>query len=350
MSAPFVGCGDDNRLRRRQPAATTTTGCDDGVAHDVRTLARGRAGPTGYDFGVKLAITGERLARVVDVVEGELTFGRSGKNDVVLDGAEISARHARLVKRGAHVFIADLASDHGTWVNGGKLAGPHALAPGDEIAIGHYRIEVHAEISRVLPRNPPPPPLRPRDGVEAQLLAQIAARDAGSRDVYADWLDDRGLQREAEFVRAQDELVQLRAPIARDRQREVSAAAVELDPRWRLAVSRPAIERCAPEFAFRCPKDWGTLARTDDPGVRFCSSCTKPVYYAATVAEARERAANRECVALDLTAARRDGDLDAPYGRHCVACGFTAGTYGQPICARCGADLPNRPMMVGAIA
>jgi len=303
---------------------------------------------------VKLAITGERLARVVDVVEGELTFGSSGKNDVVLDGADVSPRHARLIKRGKRVIFADLASDHGTWVNGGKLAEPHALTPGDRIAIGHYRIEVHAEISRVLPRTPPPPPFTPRDVVETQLLAQIEARDVGSREVYADWLDDHGLQREAEFVRAQDELVQLRtsgAPRLRDeRQREVSAAAAELDVRWRLAVSRPAIERCAPDFAFRCPKEWGALARTADPAVRFCSQCTKPVYYAASVAEARDRAANHECVALDLTAARGDGDLDEPYGRTCIACGFVAGTWGQPSCARCGADLPNRPMMVGAIA
>jgi uncharacterized protein (TIGR02996 family) len=303
---------------------------------------------------VKLAITGERWSRIVELVEGELTFGRSGKNDIVLDGAEVSPRHARLVKRDSHAFIADLASDHGTWINGARLLAAHTLAVGDEIQIGHYRMEVRADTSRVMPHKPPAPPFSPRDPTEGQLLAQIAAREPGSREVYADWLGDRGLPRDAEFVRAQDELVQLRtgsAPfVLHARQREVAATAAELDPRWRLAVSRAEIERCAPEFAFRCPQDWGALAPTAEPGVRYCSSCTKPVYYAATVAEARERAANRECVALDLTAVRRDHDLDAPYGRRCGACGFVAGTYGRPICARCGAEISNRPMMVGMIA
>jgi len=241
--------------------------------------------------------------------------------------------------RGPRAILADLESCNGTWVNGARLVEPHVLANGDEIQIGGHRLEVRVDITRVLPHTPPPPPVSPRDATETQLLAQIAAREPGSREVYADWLGDRGRERESAFVRAQDDLVQLRA---RD--------AAGFDARWRLQISRPAIERCAPEFAFRCPKDWGALAPTKAPAVRFCSGCAKPVYYAATVAEARERAANRECVALDLTAARRDNDLAAPYGRTCETCGFVAGTSGRSICMPCGAQMPNRPMMVGMVA
>ena len=76
---------------------------------------------------LQLAIAGELSLRLVDVVEGELTFGRAGQNDIVLAGSEVSPRHARLIVRGARLTIADLASDNGTWLNGARLAEPHLL-------------------------------------------------------------------------------------------------------------------------------------------------------------------------------------------------------------------------------
>ena len=318
-----------------------------GDAHDVSNLARGTSAPTGYDFGVKLAIPG---GRVVDLVEGELTIGRSDKNDIVLADPTVSPRHARIIKRGPRVILADLSSDNGTWVNGHLVLEPHRLTCDDRIEIGRVAIEVIETLTRVEPTMAPLPPFTPRDATEAQLLGQITAREPGSREVYADWLGDRGLVREAGFVRAQDELVQLTA--GAPRRHEIAEDAAAFDARWRLQISRPEIERCAREFEFQCPKEWGALAPTKDPAVRFCSSCTKPVYYAATVAEARERAANRECVALDLTAVRRDNDLSAPYGRTCDACGFVAGTRGKPICMRCGAQMPSPPpmMMLGRVS
>ncbi len=303
---------------------------------------------------LQLAIAGELSLRLVDVVEGELTFGRAGQNDIVLAGSEVSPRHARLIVRGARLTIADLASDNGTWLNGARLAEPHLLVAGDRIQIGHYAITLNSMSTRITPKQQPPPrPFVPRDPTEAQLLAQIASREPGSREVYADWLDDRELSRDAEFVRAQDELVQLRVGTTKAhgaRTAEVGALAAELSFAWCRHVGRNPIERCAPEFAFRCPKEWGALAPTEDPGVRYCSGCAKPVYYAASVAEARERAANHECVALDLSASRRDRDLDAPYGRACPTCNFISGRHGAPACVRCGAEISYAPTMVGMIA
>ena len=305
---------------------------------------------------LQLAITGEGIDRLVDLKEGELTIGRSGLNTIVLDDGAISPRHARIIQRGPQTILADLHSDNGTYVNGERLCEPHALTVGDHVQIGYVAIDVRAKTSQLPPPTPPPGPPRfsPRGPDEAALLAQIATNEPGSRDVYADWLDDHGHARDAGFMRAQDELVQLRAKDDKQalevRQREVGATASRLDYRWRRHVSRSVIERCAREFAFRCPKEWGALAPTDDPGVRFCNGCQKPVYYVASIGEGRERAANNECVALDLAAERRDKDLDAPYGRACPHCHYVAGSYNRQVCARCGTALPAVPMMLGAIA
>jgi uncharacterized protein (TIGR02996 family) len=286
---------------------------------------------------LRLAIIGPYFERVVDVREGELVFGRAEQNDVVLAHPTVSPRHARLVARGPRVIIADLASDNGTWINGHRLDGPHPLAVGDRIEIGRYAIT--ASDARAVHE---PPGLAHHDATEAALLAQIAAGDHDSRPVYADWLEERAHSREAAFVRAQDELVALRI------RRDDVVTPADAPFRWRAAIARPPIEAC--DFDFECPKEWGSLAPTAQPGVRMCGACKKPVYYCDSVADAREHAANARCVALDLSAARIDDDLGPPYGETCEGCGTVAGEIGSVKCASCGKALRVYTMRMGMVA
>ena len=66
-----------------------------------------------------------------------LTIGRAGQNDVSIDGDEFaSARHARFEPRQDGVWLHDLGSSNGTFVNGSRLTRPRKLAPGDLIRIG----------------------------------------------------------------------------------------------------------------------------------------------------------------------------------------------------------------------
>ena len=60
-----------------------------------------------------------------------VTLGRGGQNDLVLDGDEFaSARHARIEVRGDGVWVQDLESTNGTYVNGTRVAGAQRLEPG----------------------------------------------------------------------------------------------------------------------------------------------------------------------------------------------------------------------------
>jgi hypothetical protein len=66
-----------------------------------------------------------------------LTVGRSERNDVELRGDDFaSAEHARVEPRGDGVWLTDVGSTNGTFVNGARLERPRRLAPGDVIRIG----------------------------------------------------------------------------------------------------------------------------------------------------------------------------------------------------------------------
>jgi FHA domain len=66
-----------------------------------------------------------------------LTVGRSGDNDLPLDGDEYaSAHHARFEPRRDGVYLEDVGSTNGTYVNGVRLTREQRLTPGDLIRIG----------------------------------------------------------------------------------------------------------------------------------------------------------------------------------------------------------------------
>jgi pSer/pThr/pTyr-binding forkhead associated (FHA) protein len=66
-----------------------------------------------------------------------VTLGRSSENDLVLDTDEFaSVHHARIEPRRDGVWVEDLESTNGTFVNGIKLTRPQKLTPGDVIRVG----------------------------------------------------------------------------------------------------------------------------------------------------------------------------------------------------------------------
>jgi pSer/pThr/pTyr-binding forkhead associated (FHA) protein len=66
-----------------------------------------------------------------------VTMGRSIENDLVLDTDEFaSVHHARIQPRRDGVWLEDLESTNGTFLNGAKLTRPQKLTPGDVIRVG----------------------------------------------------------------------------------------------------------------------------------------------------------------------------------------------------------------------
>jgi hypothetical protein len=78
-----------------------------------------------------------------EVNSAPLTIGRGGQNDLVLSGDEFaSARHVRVEARRDGVWVQDLGSTNGTYVNGSRVAGAQRLAPGDVLRVGETDLRV----------------------------------------------------------------------------------------------------------------------------------------------------------------------------------------------------------------
>jgi hypothetical protein len=70
-----------------------------------------------------------------------ITFGRAPQNDVTLAGDDYaSARHARIEPRRDGVWVEDVGSTNGTFLNGIKLTRPRKLSPGDVVRIGETEV------------------------------------------------------------------------------------------------------------------------------------------------------------------------------------------------------------------
>ena len=78
----------------------------------------------------------------VYVQKDRTTLGRKPGNDIVLDNMVVSGQHCAFDLVGlADVFVVDLGSTNGTYVNGHMIRQRTLLADGDVISIGHFRIK-----------------------------------------------------------------------------------------------------------------------------------------------------------------------------------------------------------------
>jgi hypothetical protein len=65
-----------------------------------------------------------------------LTIGRDPHNDITISDPQVSRQHARIVRQGDLMVLEDVGSTNGTFANGVRLIGPHALTNGDVIGLG----------------------------------------------------------------------------------------------------------------------------------------------------------------------------------------------------------------------
>jgi pSer/pThr/pTyr-binding forkhead associated (FHA) protein len=70
-----------------------------------------------------------------------LTFGRGTQNDVQLQRDEYaSSTHARIEPRRDGVWLEDIGSTNGTYLNGIRLTRPKRLTAGDIVRIGETEL------------------------------------------------------------------------------------------------------------------------------------------------------------------------------------------------------------------
>ncbi|MFN7974648.1 MAG: FHA domain-containing protein [Acidobacteriota bacterium] len=74
--------------------------------------------------------------------KGVITVGRVEGNDIVLPTGEISRRHVRIGLKDGRVFVEDMGSSNGTFVNAQKIGGQVLLGPNDVARIGPWEFKL----------------------------------------------------------------------------------------------------------------------------------------------------------------------------------------------------------------
>jgi pSer/pThr/pTyr-binding forkhead associated (FHA) protein len=124
------------------------------------------------------------VIKEVQLTKDRTTLGRRPYNDIVIDNLAVSGEHAVLQMSGSEVYLEDLNSTNGTYING-KAVKKQLLQNNDTVEIGKYKIKFINEVAgptfektMILKPGtvmPPPQPKAPAAGGPAQPATEAAA-------------------------------------------------------------------------------------------------------------------------------------------------------------------------------
>ena len=80
------------------------------------------------------------VIKEVQLTKDRTTLGRRPYNDIVIDNLAVSGEHAVMQMSGNEVYLEDLNSTNGTYING-KAAKKQLLQHNDTVEIGKYKIK-----------------------------------------------------------------------------------------------------------------------------------------------------------------------------------------------------------------
>jgi pSer/pThr/pTyr-binding forkhead associated (FHA) protein len=72
----------------------------------------------------------------------EVTVGRAAGCQVTVDDTYVSQLHARVFSRDGKLYVEDLGSTNGTYLNRKKVSGPIAMQRGDRLQVGNTVMEL----------------------------------------------------------------------------------------------------------------------------------------------------------------------------------------------------------------
>lgn len=114
-----------------------------GVVAGSAARARASVAAPPAEGGGRLRVVGPDGSERSTEVRSETTVGRApGCGIPLADDKFASSLHARLWVQGGRLWVEDLGSTNGTWLNGERLSGPRPLTRGDRVQVGRTVLEV----------------------------------------------------------------------------------------------------------------------------------------------------------------------------------------------------------------
>jgi len=125
-------------LREPKPAPTPAAGPMPAAAAAAPTVTVGKPGPE------RLVVAEPREWKGLEfAVADEMTVGRAAGCGVSLpDDTFVSQLHARVFRRDGDVFVEDLGSTNGTYLNDKKVTSAVPLRKGDKVRFGRTTLEL----------------------------------------------------------------------------------------------------------------------------------------------------------------------------------------------------------------
>ncbi|HET9076897.1 MAG TPA: FHA domain-containing protein [Acidimicrobiales bacterium] len=125
-------------LREPKPAPLVPAADPVAPAAPSPVAPAGRAGPE------KLVVVSPPTEKGTEfALPDEVTVGRAGGCAVLLpEDTFVSQLHARVFRRDGSLYVEDLGSTNGTFLNGRKVTAPVPIRKGDKVQFGRTTLEV----------------------------------------------------------------------------------------------------------------------------------------------------------------------------------------------------------------
>ncbi len=127
-----------------------------------------------------IADNGPDTGRKYELNNSRYILGRHPDCDIVVDVGAVSRQHAQVLNEGANLFVEDLKSRNGTFVNDHQLSARHQLLDGDKVRICDVVLTFHGDVPRAVP---PTTPKSDESGFKAVLVDDET--DSGSSTIMS---------------------------------------------------------------------------------------------------------------------------------------------------------------------
>ena len=136
MEPPVVSDAPPGRRARRRAARAAGAGA-------AQATPGGSGGKASRKQGRAFEVIAppERRGTRLEVA-GEATIGRGAGCALSLDDTFVSQLHARVFRNADGVFVEDLGSTNGTFLNDARVGGPQLVRRGDRIQVGQTVLEL----------------------------------------------------------------------------------------------------------------------------------------------------------------------------------------------------------------